>query len=173
MVRIAMDRAQRLWICFARLKGANLMSRRKVKQVDAIRQKALENVIEEFLRHCRLKNLSPRTLEYYEEDLNYFQRSVPVESVREVTREVMEDFIDHEMSSPPPLGRPLLCHKRLLPCVSPIMPRVWPCGRRFTESITRSLDMGKRETGASVGLWWRLRMNKKQQPFKLRRDTEV
>ena len=73
------------------------MSRRKIKQVDAIRQKTLENVIEEFLRHCRLKNLSPRTLEYYEEDLSYFQRSIPVESVREVTREVMEDFIDHEM----------------------------------------------------------------------------
>lgn len=73
------------------------MSRKKIKQVDAIRQKTLENVIEEFLRHCRLKNLSPRTLEYYEEDLSYFQRSVPVESVREVTREVMEDFIDHEM----------------------------------------------------------------------------
>ena len=73
------------------------MSRKKIKQVDAIRQKTLENVIEKFLRHCRLKNLSPRTLEYYEEDLGYFQRSVPVESVREVTREVMEDFIDHEM----------------------------------------------------------------------------
>ena len=73
------------------------MSRRKIKQVDAIRQKTLETVIEEFLRHCRLKNLSPRTLEYYEEDLSYFQRSVSVESVREVTREVMEDFIDHEM----------------------------------------------------------------------------
>ena len=73
------------------------MSRRKIKQVDAIRQKTLETVIEEFHRHCRLKNLSPRTPEYYEEDLNCFQRSVPVESVREVTREVMEDFIDHEM----------------------------------------------------------------------------
>ena len=48
------------------------MSRKKIKQVDAIRQKTLENVIEEFLRHCRLKNLSPRTLEYYEEDLSYF-----------------------------------------------------------------------------------------------------
>ena len=52
------------------------MSRKKIKQVDAIRQKTLETVIEEFLRHCRLKNLSPRTLEYYEEDLSYFQRTL-------------------------------------------------------------------------------------------------
>ena len=73
------------------------MSRKKIKQVDAIRQKTLETVFEVFLCHCRLKNLSPRTLEDNEEDLNYFQRSVPVESVREVTREVMEDFIGHEM----------------------------------------------------------------------------
>ena len=73
------------------------MSRRKIKQVDGIRQKTLETVIEEFLRHCRLKNLSPRTLEYYGEDLNYFQRCVTVENVHDITREVMEDFIDHEM----------------------------------------------------------------------------
>ncbi len=33
------------------------MSRKKIKQVDAIRQKTLENVIEEFLRHCRLRGL--------------------------------------------------------------------------------------------------------------------
>ena len=41
--------------------------------------------------------LSPRTLEYYGEDLNYFQRSLPIENIRDVTTEVMEDFIDHEM----------------------------------------------------------------------------
>ena len=32
---------------FARLKGANLMSRKKIKQVDAIRQKTLEKEISE------------------------------------------------------------------------------------------------------------------------------
>ena len=74
------------------------MSRRKIKQVDGIRQKTVEEAILEFLRHCRLKNLSPRTLEYYGEDLNYFQQHVPVENIRKVTRDIVEDFIDHEMS---------------------------------------------------------------------------
>ena len=25
-----------------------------------------------FLNHCRIKNLSPRTIQYYQEDLEYF-----------------------------------------------------------------------------------------------------
>ena len=74
------------------------MSRRKIKQVDGIRQRTLEEAIQEFMRHCRLKNLSPRTQEYYGEDLNYLQRCVPVENIRDVTREVVEDFIEHEMA---------------------------------------------------------------------------
>ena len=98
------------------------MSRKKIKQVDAIRQKTLENVIEEFLRHCRLKNLSPRTLEYYEEDLSYFQRSVPVESVREVTQEVMEDFM---ATMAKPFSRASSHSLRMAPVSANVFKLVW------------------------------------------------
>ena len=56
------------------------MSRKKIKQVDAIRQKTLENVIEEFLRHCRLKNLYIFVLYYYkvrEKDLTQVVEGKP------------------------------------------------------------------------------------------------
>jgi integrase/recombinase XerD len=71
---------------------------KKIKKVDGIGQKELSSAVEEFIRHCRLKNLSPRTIEYYSEDLKYFQKVSPIRYVDEFTPLVMEDFVDHEMT---------------------------------------------------------------------------
>lgn len=37
-------------------------------------------------------------LEYDGEDLSCFKQHVPIENIRKVTIDVIEDFIDHEMS---------------------------------------------------------------------------
>ena len=49
------------------------------------------------MRHNRLKNLSPRTIEYYTEDLRYFQKISEVTYLDEITDKLYEDFILHEM----------------------------------------------------------------------------
>jgi len=58
---------------------------KKIKKVDGIGQKELSSAVDEFIRHCRLKNLSPRTIEYYSEDLKYFQKVSPIRYVDEFT----------------------------------------------------------------------------------------
>ena len=71
---------------------------KKIKKVDGIGQKELSSAVEEFIRHCRLKNLSPRTIEYYSEDLKYFMKISPVQYVDDITLLVIEAFVDHEMA---------------------------------------------------------------------------
>ena len=71
---------------------------KKIKKVDGIGQKELSSAAEEFIRHCRLKNLSPHTIEYYSEDLKYFMKVSPVQYVDDITLLVVEDFVDHEMT---------------------------------------------------------------------------
>ncbi len=78
--------------------GSESGDMRKIKKVDGIGQKELSGAVEEFIRHCRLKNLSPHTIEYYSEDLRYFQKVSPIRYVDEFTSQVMEDFVDHEMA---------------------------------------------------------------------------
>ena len=73
------------------------MPRIKMKQVQGVGRVTLEYAIDQFMRHNRLKNLSSRTLEYYEEDLRYFQRTTAVTYLDEITDKLYEDFILHEM----------------------------------------------------------------------------
>jgi len=80
------------------MRGAYLMPGKKIKKVDGIGQKLLDQAIADFMRHCRLKNLAEATMEYYQEDLEYFQRITQLKYVNEITREVMDNFVDHEMN---------------------------------------------------------------------------
>ena len=54
------------------------MSGKKIKMVDGIGQKSMQEAIEDFMRHCKLKNLSAATQEYYREDLEYFTRVMQI-----------------------------------------------------------------------------------------------
>ena len=56
-----------------------------MKQVQGVGRITLDYAIDQFLRHCRLKNLSPRTIEYYTEDLRYFQKITEVTYLDEIT----------------------------------------------------------------------------------------
>ena len=73
------------------------MGRIKMKQVEGLGNVTVEAAIEEFLKNCRLRNLSPKTIRYYEEDLQYFARNIPAKKTDEINRQTVDDFILHEM----------------------------------------------------------------------------
>ena len=52
-----------------------------------------------FYKHCRVKNLRPRTITYYKEDLTYFHGKSGVRYVDEITQEVFDDFIFSELEA--------------------------------------------------------------------------
>ena len=70
----------------------------KMKTIDGIGRKKVSDAVGAFLRRCRLKNLSPRTQEYYKEDLNHFCAMMPqIQYVNEITQDVLDDFVIQEM----------------------------------------------------------------------------
>lgn len=73
------------------------MRRIHVKSVEGLELVSLDRAIEDFLRNGRLRNLSPKTLVYYEENLRYFQRCTDIVHVVDLTRETLDNFIGHEM----------------------------------------------------------------------------
>ena len=66
---------------------------KKIKKVDGIGQKELSSAVEEFIRHCRLKNLSPHTIEYYSEDLKYFMQRSQLKQLRPHQKRALEDVV--------------------------------------------------------------------------------
>jgi integrase/recombinase XerD len=52
-----------------------------------------------FMKHCKLKNLSPQTMRYYAEDLKYFHACVPVRYVDAVSQDAFENFIVSELDA--------------------------------------------------------------------------
>ena len=70
----------------------------KMKDIDQYRHKTLSDALDEYMRRCRLKNLSIRTQEYYKENFAHFRKIMPqIKYVDELTREQMEAFILKEM----------------------------------------------------------------------------
>ena len=53
---------------------------------------------EEFIRHCKLKNLRPETIKYYEEDINYFLKSSGILFIDEVKSGIYESFLLEKMA---------------------------------------------------------------------------
>jgi len=46
-----------------------------------------------FIMHCKLKNLAPYTIKYYEENLNFFQSSSPlIKNVDEISQDVIDSY---------------------------------------------------------------------------------
>lgn len=73
------------------------MARIKLREEQLAERKMLSLAVEEFLNRCRLRNLSPRTIEYYKEDLHYFQSRICKCYADEITKEVLDAFVLHEM----------------------------------------------------------------------------
>ena len=73
------------------------MRRTTILNAEEVRRKPFNEAKYEFLKHCRIKNLRPRTITYYEEDINYFHAQIPARYVDEITQERFEDFIIGEL----------------------------------------------------------------------------
>ncbi len=73
------------------------MGRIRMRQIEGFGCVSLDAAIDEFLRNCRLRNLSPRSIHYYEEDLRYFARNIGVKNVNEIECKTVDDFVLHEM----------------------------------------------------------------------------
>ena len=68
--------------------------RTSIKNPRLTKRLPLEEAETVFLNHCRIKNLSPRTIQYYQEDLEYFFAQLDgTWYADEITREVFEDFL--------------------------------------------------------------------------------
>ena len=72
------------------------MGRIKICAAEEQLGKLLSSAQEEFLRYCRLRNLSPRTIEFYQEDISYFIRWAKFRFVHDITKDVLDDFVIHE-----------------------------------------------------------------------------
>ncbi len=65
-----------------------------MKHPDGTGHTGISDAVENFLKRCRLKNLSPRSLEFYDETLKHFISHIPqIKFVDEVTQEVLDEFI--------------------------------------------------------------------------------
>ena len=74
------------------------MSRIRFKQVDEISRTTVSCAQTAFLKHCKLKNLSPYSILYYEKNLDYFwEAEAQIKYVDEVDQEVIEDYIGKMM----------------------------------------------------------------------------
>ena len=58
---------------------------------------SFENAKAAFIKFCKLKNLTERTIEFYEEDLMYLQNYVNAKYLDEITQETLDDFILEEL----------------------------------------------------------------------------
>lgn len=75
------------------------MVRRTIKNPAIIQRKTVQEAKAAFIQHCRIKNLSPQTLRYYNEDLDYFFSHIPVKYTEENTEEIYEAFLTGELDA--------------------------------------------------------------------------
>ena len=70
----------------------------RTKNIDTKRRPSISDAKEAFLRRCKIKNLSERTQDFYNEDLSHFFKIMPqIQFVDEITQEVIDDFVLKEM----------------------------------------------------------------------------
>lgn len=73
------------------------MSRIKICAAEEQIRKNVSGAQAEFIRHCRIRNLSLRTIDYYQEDIEYFLKWSNLKFVDDITKDVMDNFVAHEM----------------------------------------------------------------------------
>ena len=72
---------------------------RKITLTSNFRQNrtSFEDAKTSFIKFCKLKNLTERTIEFYEEDLRYFCKYISVKYLDEITQETLDNFILEEL----------------------------------------------------------------------------
>ncbi len=58
---------------------------------------SFENAKAAFIKFCKLKNLTERTIEFYEEDLKYFCQYINIKYLDEISQETLDNFILDEL----------------------------------------------------------------------------
>ena len=70
------------------------MPRIQLKQVDQISRKEVSYAFTAFMRHCRLKNLSPYSYLYYEKNIKFFlETESQIKYVDQINQEVIDEFV--------------------------------------------------------------------------------
>ena len=75
------------------------MRRTKILNAAEVKRTTFTEAENAFYKHCRLKNLRPRTINYYREDLTYFHGKTGVKYIDEVKQETFDDFIFNELEA--------------------------------------------------------------------------
>ena len=75
------------------------MRRTTILNAKQVKRTSFSEAEQLFMKHCKLKNLSPQTMRYYAEDLKYFHACVPVQYVDEVSQDAFENFIVSELDA--------------------------------------------------------------------------
>ena len=73
------------------------MAKIRLKQVDQISRKKGSDALAAFMRHCKLKNLAPYSILYYEKNVGFFLDSIQVTYVDEINQETIADFVSKLM----------------------------------------------------------------------------
>ena len=75
------------------------MAKIRLKQVDQISRKKGSDALAAFMRHCKLKNLAPYSILYYEKNVGFFLDSIQVTYVDEINQETIADFVSKLLDS--------------------------------------------------------------------------
>ncbi len=75
------------------------MRRMKIINAAEVRRTPFSEAANAFYKHCRVRNLRPRTITYYKEDLTYFHGKTGVKYADEITQEVFDEFIFNELEA--------------------------------------------------------------------------
>ena len=75
------------------------MRRTKILNAKQVRRTPFSEAETAFYKHCMLKNLRPKTINYYREDLTYFHTKKPVKYIDEITQNVFDDFLLKELEA--------------------------------------------------------------------------
>ena len=75
------------------------MRRTTILNAAEVRRTTYSEAESAFIKHCRIKNLRPKTITYYEEDIEYFHAKVPVKYIDEITQDRFDDFIVAELDA--------------------------------------------------------------------------
>ncbi|MBR7041527.1 MAG: site-specific integrase [Clostridia bacterium] len=74
------------------------MSIKKIKNPDQFCKQTISEAVECFLKKCRLKNLSPRSLEFYEDTIKHFTTAQRLKYIEEISQDVLDEFVLGEMN---------------------------------------------------------------------------
>ena len=67
---------------------------KRIKRPDTFCNREVSEAIENYLKRCRLRNLSPRSVQFYEEVLKHFTTMLPrLRFVSEINQDTLDEYV--------------------------------------------------------------------------------